>query len=161
MYIAVLHRCFFFFLSSLLSLCLLCRVFFFYADRFSSLRALFFNNAEHFSSLRNNLFSVRHMFSMPRVFSTCSFFSVDHWRRKHAPSASTPTELWYVTVSQDICPSVEHWRICIKTQHTHIHTFRINPTTSLSPWRSTVVRSCAGVQFCVQQHVHVRLRPFR
>ncbi len=49
------------------------------------------------------------------------------------------TGLWYITVSQDICPPMEYWGIYI-TQHARIHTSRASSSTSSSRWRSRIAR---------------------
>ncbi len=67
------------------------------------------------------------------------FPSVDHGRKRQCS-----TEPWYITISQDICPPVDHWGICM-IMHARIHTSRTNSPSSLSPWRSRV----ALLQHCV------------
>ena len=74
---------------------------------------------------------------------------------KYVPGRQCSTGLWYITVSQDICPPMAYWGIYI-TQHARIHTSRTSSSTSSSRWRSRIARWLS----VLHQYTAFPLRPF-
>ena len=82
-------------------------------------------------------------------------FSVSGLLAERYPERQCSTGLWYITVSQDICPPMEHWGIYI-TQHARIHTSRTSSSTSSSRWRSRIARWLS----VLHEYTTFSLRPF-